>query len=217
MNTKKRSVIVADSHAIFRQGIKNVLSSIPNIEIASEAESSESLVSQVEYINPDIVILDMLLPGMDCFMILREMNAQYPEMIFIVISSFDDHAYSEKVLSLGARAFLKKDNLSNTLTQCVNAIAQDQLYINSTLVNQSVTVISDEFAISEGLKQLSIKEISFLKKISVNLNHLAIANDLGLSYQSIRATHSSLCEKFEVKSDELQSFAKSNIQRISDI
>lgn len=153
MSTKKTTVIVADSHVIFRHGIKKTLAKIPGVQVISEAESADSLLSQIDFLKPDIVILDLVLPGKGCFIILSESLLKYPKIIFIIISSFDDQTYVERSLYLGAKAFLKKDNLFKTLNQCLFAVIQNKIFVSSSVFNQCINVNSDDSIKSTNIEQ----------------------------------------------------------------
>ena len=153
MSKKTTTVIVADSHVIFRHEIKNTLSKIPAIQVVSEAESANSLLTQIDFLQPGLVILDLLLPGKGCFIILSESLSKYPNLIFIIISSFDDQTYVEKSLSLGAKAFLKKDNLSKTLSQCLFAVMQKKLFVSSSVFNQNTNARSHDPIMKSNIEQ----------------------------------------------------------------
>lgn len=144
MNTKSIKVIVADSHVISRHKIKQTLSKIPWVQVISEAESADSLSSQIDFLKPDIVILDLVLPGKGCFMLLSESLLRHPKIKFIIISRFDDNTYAERSLDLGAKAFLKKENLFKTLNQCLSAVVENKLFVSSSLFNQCIYVNLDD-------------------------------------------------------------------------
>jgi two-component system response regulator DegU len=134
MLVEQQSVIIADSHAIYRQTVKEIIVDNSYFNVISEAESSESLITQIEYFKPDVVILDMVLPGKDCFTILSDYNHTYPAIKFIIISSFDDHAYSERAQELGAIAYLKKDNLTQSLKVTLHNLTTSP--VTSKIINE---------------------------------------------------------------------------------
>ena len=163
MSTKKTTVIVADSHVIFRHGIKNTLAKTSDIQVISEAESADSLLIQIDFLQPDIVILDLLLPGKGCFIILSESLLKFPNLIFIIISSFDDQTYADRSLSLGAKAFLKKDNLLQTLNQCLHAVIQNKLFVSSSVFNQNISNNPYDSKTSANIEQPIFSDTSKLK------------------------------------------------------
>jgi DNA-binding NarL/FixJ family response regulator len=96
-----KSLIITDDHPIFRHGVRHILSTLPWIEIVGEAETGSSALIQVKHLKPDLLLLDLEMPGKDSLSVLKEITASDLPTQVIILTSYDDEAYLEKALELG--------------------------------------------------------------------------------------------------------------------
>lgn len=216
MNSEANSFIVADAHPVFRQIIKNISQSISGLKLVAESESIYSLRSQLKHIKPDVLIIDFSMIEDEYEGVLRWFRTCFPRMNTIVVSSFDEPVYAETVLSLGAKAYLKKDSLRHTLGKSIESLDNHKLYVSTTLINQDLTQVNQNIAVTNALEKLNREEITFLDRFSQKPSPLDLAIDLNVTYEEVRKTYSNICKRLKISNqNQLLQFAKHNIQHIA--
>lgn len=122
----KVKVILADDHPVMRLGIRNLLSRSPKIQVLAEAGSGMEAIRLVDELKPDVLLLDMEMPGMDGVEVARHLrNAESPVNI-LVLSAYDDKQYILSVLEQGASGYLTKDEAPDTIIDAVLSVARGE-------------------------------------------------------------------------------------------
>jgi DNA-binding NarL/FixJ family response regulator len=209
MAFKKKTVLIADDHPIFRQGLKHILSSVDWLQIIAEAENGDSALIQIEHFHPDMVILDLAMPGKDGLSVLQEATQNHPEISFIILTSYDDSAYLERSLELGARAYLVKDGASDDIVQCMEAVYHGETYISPALGARSAEKPPVTSAQVISLDSLTEMERKVLAMVAHFMTSKEIAKELGISYRTVQSHRSNICTKLKIKgTHQLMSFAR---------
>lgn len=206
---RTRTLLVADDHPIFRQGIKHILESVDWLNIVAEAETGDSALTQIEYLKPDIALLDLAMPGMDGLKVLENSKLNNPEMIVIIITSYDDKAYLDRAFELGASAYVLKDTVSESLVQCLETVIKGQRYISASLGSHSIKLPDVGKDTSASVAQLTMMEKKVLGYVAEFLTSKEIARKLDISYRTVQNHRANICNKLELKgTNQLLSFAK---------
>ena len=209
MSPEQKTLIIADDHPIFRHGVRHILSELPWIAIMAEAETGLSALTQVTHLKPDLLLLDLELPGMDGLDILKNITAAGMETAVIILTSYDDEAYLEKALELGAKAYVLKDEAGQTLISALEQVRSGNTYISPSLgahVKISPSLHGEQ---QRQLASLTDMERQVLEAVARFKTSKEIARDLGISYRTVQNHRSNICTKLDLKGPhQLLQFAK---------
>jgi len=205
----QKTLLIADDHPIFRQGMKQILAPIEWLRIVAEAESGESALTQIKYIKPDIAMLDLAMPGMDGLKVLEEVKAVLPGLLVIIVTSYDDKAYLERALELGANAYVVKDGAAENMVHCFEAVRRGEIYISPSLGTRAPLLPQLDAGASELLELLTDTEQTILAKVAQFQTSKEIARELDVSFRTIQNHRANICTKLNLKgSHQLMSFAR---------
>lgn len=212
-----KTILIADDHPIFRQGVRAIINAIPWISIVGEAETGSSALAQIKHLQPDMVLLDLEMPGMDGLSVLHELNSMKTGSKIIILTSYNDEAYLKRSLDLGAAAFIIKDEAGDELLSCLKAVNADMTYISPSLGSR--TLISPEKTNDEKtndekhlLNTLTEMELKTLTGVAEFKTSKEIARELGISYRTVQNHRANICSKLGLKGPhQLLQFAKDNL------
>jgi len=211
MSEQQKTLLIADDHPIFRQGMKQALEPIPWLRIVAEAESGDSALTQIRYLKPDIVILDIAMPGMDGLEVLEKLRQDQPQIIAIIVTSYDDKAYLERALDLGVNAYVIKDGAVENMVQCFETVRRGEVFISPSLGARTPKLPELVTSESELLKTLTEMEHIVLAKVAQFQTSKEIARDLGVSFRTIQNHRAHICAKLDLRGPhQLMSFARAN-------
>ncbi len=212
MSIEIKNLLIADDHPIFRQGIKLILETVEWINVVGEADSGDSALMQTEYLKPDIIILDIAMPGMDGLSVLEKVKFIRPEIIVIIATSYDDKAYLDRALSLGAKAYIIKGGEREDIINCLNKVKIGEVYISPSMGSQNLQFPIVDSAKSNTIEKLTKTEKKILAKVANFLTSKEIAMDLNVSYRTVQNHRANICNKLDLKgSHQLMSFAREHL------
>ncbi|MGB9605360.1 MAG: response regulator, partial [Bryobacteraceae bacterium] len=123
MSRKKIRVLLADDHALVRQGFRMILSAQPDIEIVGEAGTGRETIELAEKLRPDVVVMDVAMPEMNGIEATRRLATLAPRTRVLALSMYKDSVYVREILRAGARGYLLKDAFDRDLVAAVRAVA----------------------------------------------------------------------------------------------
>jgi two-component system response regulator NreC len=206
MTKKKIRVLLADDHALVRQGFRLILSSQPDIEIVGEAGNGRETVELAEKLRPDVVVMDVAMPEMNGIEATRRLAELAPRTRVLALSMYKDSVYVREILRAGARGYLLKDAIDRDLVAAVRAVAAGEGYLSPAV---SEAVLSDyRRHVSDPLDLLTPREREVLQLIAEGKTNKEIAAALNLSVYTVDAHRGRIMEKLNVHSvSELVRFA----------
>ncbi|MCF8033593.1 MAG: response regulator transcription factor [Desulfarculaceae bacterium] len=190
--------IICDDHAIFRQGIKQVLAANPELEVVGEAGDGLEAVALVKKLAPEVVIMDITMPEISGIEATREIVALRPEIRVIILSVHSRKTFISEALKAGARGYVLKDSAGEKLLDAVEAVIKGECYLDSPVAGHIV----DEFlavpeAAPEGeqVERLSDRERQVLRLIVEGNTNKQIADKLFLSPKTVDNHRSRIMSK----------------------
>jgi len=126
-------ILIADDHAVVREGLKQILTGYPDLIVAGEACNGEEALEKVYKGDFDFVILDITMPGKNGLDVLRELRIQRPELPVLVLSMYPEEQYAVRVLQIGASGYLTKESAPDELIKAIRQIYKGGKYISSSL------------------------------------------------------------------------------------
>ena len=180
-------VLLVDDHAVVRMGFRLLLQSNPEISVIGEADSGESACRLYSELSPDVVILDLAMPGMGGLEALRRIHARHPQAKVLALSAHDDLMHARRVLQEGALGFLSKRSAPETLLEAVSTIAAGRRYIEPALA-QKLAHAEFDGGNKSPVEQLSEREFDVFVRLAGGATVQRIAQDLKLSASTV-GTH----------------------------
>ncbi len=204
--TKKIRILLADDHAVVRQGFRLILAAQPEMEIVGEAGDGREAVELAERLRPDVVVMDVAMPGLNGIEATRRLARSSPRTRVLALSMHKDSVYVREILRAGARGYLLKDSIDRDLLAAVRAVAGGEGYLSPAICE---AVLSDyRKHVSDPLDLLTSREREVLQMIAEGKTNKEIASALNLSVYTVDAHRGRIMEKLNLHSTgELVRFA----------
>jgi two-component system, NarL family, response regulator LiaR len=184
-------VLICDDHAVVRQGLRTFLDLQEDIEVIGEAGDGAEALAAIERDPPDVVLMDLVMPGMDGIEALRELRTLAPETRAIVLSSFIEDDKLFPAVRAGAAGYLLKDVQPQELVAAVRTV-----HAGGSLLHPAVAArLMEELASSVPLEQLTAREREVLALLGRGLANKLIARELGIAEKTVKAHVSSVLAK----------------------
>lgn len=196
-------VMIVDDHQLFREGIKSILSATKDILVVSEAADGETAITQAHIHNPDIILLDIVMPHIDGIRTLRRMKDLGIKSRIIILSAHSSKNYIINAIKLGASGYITKDNNSQNLIQVIRRVASGGKYLQPSLgmiLRQNLG--EEEYDYSEDIKKmelLSRREFEILTLVASGNTNKEIGNKLFISEKTVKNHMTQIFKKIEVE------------------
>ncbi|OGV28807.1 MAG: two-component system response regulator UvrY [Legionellales bacterium RIFCSPHIGHO2_12_FULL_35_11] len=193
-------VLIVDDHALVRLGIKRLLDDLSDMSVVGEAENGDQALSLVKSLNPDVVLLDMKMPGIDGWEVTRRLLKSYPKLKVIAVTGMCTNSLPNRILQLGAVGFLTKESGAEEMATAIRKVYKGERYLSAE-VAQKIVISSLEDQSSGLFDQLSEREMQVLRMITKGVGVQEIANMLFLSTKTINGYRYRIFEKLGLKND----------------
>lgn len=205
----KIRILLADDHAVVRQGFSALLRAQPDMEVVGEAANGREAIERAKELQPDVVVMDVAMPELNGIEATRRLQDEAPRSRVLALSMHKDSVYVREILRAGARGYLLKDAIDTDLIAAVRAVARGDGYISPAV---SDAVLSDyRKHVTNPIDLLSSREREVLQMIAEGLVNKEIATRLNLSVYTVEAHRGRIMEKLNLHStSELVRFALRN-------
>ena len=197
MNTIR--VMLVDDHPIVRQGVRSVLANHAEIEVVGEAESATSLFESLESLKPDVILLDIRMPGANGIEITQRLKREHPEIKIIILSTYDEDEFLLGALRAGAEGYLLKSASAQVLASAVRQVGQGERLLSPTLVGKVMRefqeLAKDKARTESGLTD---QELQVLRMIAAGSTNKEIAEKLYWSEVTVKRKVQDILEKMGV-------------------
>jgi two-component system, NarL family, response regulator NreC len=198
---QKIRVLLTDDHTLFRQGVRNLLAAESDIEVAGEAANAAEAVARVAETRPDIVLMDIGMPGLSSFEATRQIRKDRPETKVIYLTMYDDEDYLAECMEAGAQGYVLKDSPADQLLGAVRDVHNGGSYLSprmlTHLVNDFRTQVRADQRVSR-FGSLTKREREILKLLAEGSSVKEIASSLNLSVKTIEAHKFNLMRKLDL-------------------
>jgi DNA-binding NarL/FixJ family response regulator len=200
----KAKILLVDDHAVVRAGFKYLLESQQDYEV-SEASSSEEAYQLYGEIEPNVVVLDVSMPGMGGIEGLRRLRSRYPDARVLLLSMYDDPAFVARAMKMGAMGYISKNSAADSLVAAIGSVLGGRQYFSADIADQMQSEGKDY---DSDTLALSTREFEIFRLLAEGRSVSAIADDLSLSPKTVSNHRSRLMEKLNLKTTaELVHFA----------
>ncbi len=192
-------VLLVDDQKLFINSLKVVLESIrPDIRIVKICYDGTTAVEYCRHHEPDIVLMDVMMPGMDGVRATEELLLLHPELKIIMLTTFDEDLYVQKALDLGAKGYLLKDMLPEELSAAIDTVMGGAVSMSPSVVKK-LLVKKNPPDSPAWFNELTRKEWEVLRLISQGYDNREIAEEAHLARQTVKNYVSSIYEKLDVR------------------
>jgi RNA polymerase sigma factor (sigma-70 family) len=199
---KPYRVILADDHILVRRGLKRILEEDPGLEIAGEVGDGLELLSILNKIEPDLILLDVSMPHLRGIEAIPEIRQVHPEVKVLVLTMYKEEEYLHQAISAGANGYLLKEDAEGELFTAIDNIRRGKIYISPGLVDQSMQNWArlrrgeDDSHIAESL---TVRQREILKLIAEGKSNKEIGDLLCISVRTVERHRANMMEKLNVR------------------
>lgn len=190
------SVLLVDDHAVVRTGFRLLLESTPDVRVIAEADCGEAACRRFDETTPDIVVLDLSMPGIGGLETLRRIRARNQSAKMLALSAHDDVMHARRALRQGALGFLSKRTAPETLLEAVRTVAAGQRYIDPRLAQE--IALADVDGAASPLELLSEREFEVFMRLANGSAVQRIATELNLSASTVGTHLYNIKQKLQV-------------------
>ena len=194
--TSKIRILVADYHALFRDGLRALFGSVPDAEVVGEAATGEEAVARALELQPDVVLMDIQMPGTNGIEATRRIVGQSPHVGVIVVTMFEDDDSVFAAMRAGARGYLLKGALKAETLRAIRAVASGEAIFSPAIARRLMTFFARPAA--PALPELTDREREVLTLIAQGRSNQQIAEQLYLSLKTVRNHVSNIFGKLQV-------------------
>jgi len=201
MTGTRLRILLADDHVTVRQGLKMLIDSQDDMTVVSEASDGTAAVEQARTIRPDVVVMDISMPGMNGLVATRTLKRIQPDSVIVILTRHGDDAYLQELLRAGADGYVLKQSAASELLQAIRATAVRGQYLDSALTAR----VTAGFLAKSGRKaqvtgvSVSERESEVLRLIAAGYSNKEIAAQLELSVKTVEVHKANAARKLGLK------------------
>jgi len=193
-------ILIVDDHAIVRKGLRALLVTEPGLEVVAEAENGQQAIAEARRLSPDVVLMDLVMPGTDGLEATRHIRAEQPEVRILVLTSFatDDKVFP--ALKAGALGYLLKDSGPEELVQAIRQVYRGESSLHPSIARRLLLEMASPGGQEDMSGILTHRELDVLRLVAQGWTNREIAEGLGIGETTVRTHVSSILSKLNVGS-----------------
>lgn len=195
-------VLVADDHSVVRQGIRHVLEGAEEFTIVAEAENGNEVAELVAQSQPDVVVLDISMPGLSGIEVTAVLRKRFPKCRVLILSMYDNQEYVLEAVRSGAHGYLLKDTAADDLATAIRSIHSGEAFYSPPIAAKLAAAVKGDFSDKDDtgeLASLTTREREVLRGIARGLTNKDIATQLGISPRTVETHRESLMRKLGIR------------------
>ena len=193
-------IVIADDHAIVRQGLRQILSDTPDLTVSGEAENGVQAVQMVRAGEWDVVLMDVSMPDRNGIDALKLIKKEYPRLPVLILSMYPEEQYAIRALKAGAAGYLTKQSAPELLVTAIRQVASGKKYVSPSLAEELANAIGDDCE-RPPHEKLSDREYQTLCMIASGKTPAEIAEALNLSVKTVSVYRARLLEKMNLRNN----------------
>jgi two-component system, NarL family, response regulator NreC len=197
----KIRILLADDHTLFRQGMRTLLASEPDLEVVGEVATGTDAVARAQESRPDVLLMDIAMPGLSSFEAVRQIRRAQPETRVVFLTMYDDEDYLIEAMDAGASGYVLKDSPSLQLLSAIREVHRGGNYLSPRMLAHLVDDFRSRVKTAERVPRfstLTAREKEVLKLLAEGNSVKEIACDLNLSVKTVEAHKFNLMRKLDI-------------------
>jgi DNA-binding NarL/FixJ family response regulator len=193
---KKTTIVLVDDHAVVRAGVRRLLEQQPLFEVIGEAESGEKAYQIFGELKPDVMVMDLSMPGMGGLEGIRRILMRYEKAKILVLSMHEDLSFANQALKLGAKGYLTKNTLADDLVKSIETVTQGDVFLSDEIAKKmAMQSISGN---QDPVHELSAREFEIFRLLAEGLDIDAIASTLNISSKTVSNYQTMIKQKLNI-------------------
>ena len=193
---KKTTIVLVDDHAVVRAGVRRLLEQEPLFEVIGEAESGEKAYQILAELKPDVMVMDLSMPGMGGLEAIRLILMRYEKAKILVLSMHEDLSFANQALKLGAKGYLTKNTLADDLVKSIETVTQGDVFLSDEIAKKmAMQSISGN---QDPVHELSAREFEIFRLLAEGLDIDAIASTLNISSKTVSNYQTMIKQKLDI-------------------
>jgi two-component system invasion response regulator UvrY len=194
--SEKVTIVLVDDHAVVRAGVKRLLEQEPLFEVIAEAESGEKGYQLFGALEPDVMVIDLSMPGMGGLEAIRRIMMRHEKAKILVLSMHEDLSFANQALKLGAKGYLIKNTLGDDLVKAIETISRGEVFLSDEIAKKiAVSSIEGD---QDPIHDLSAREFEIFRLLAEGLEVDAIATTLNISSKTVSNYQTMIKQKLNI-------------------
>jgi DNA-binding NarL/FixJ family response regulator len=197
---KKLRLLLVDDHAVVREGLRSLLGSDQRFEIVGEAADGVAAVNAAEALNPDVVVLDVSLPGLNGAQLARRLKESLPRVKTIALTVHEEGGYLRSLMDAGASAYVLKRSAASELLRAIEVVGEGGTYLDTSIAGQLVNRLGQRRTVAAPSTALSEREREVVRYVAHGYSNKEIAEKLDVSVKTVETYRYRATEKLGLRS-----------------
>ena len=182
---KKLRVLLVDDHAVVREGLRSLLSHDPRFEIVGDAADGLQAIASVERLSPDVVVLDVSMPGMNGVQVTKRLKELHPDVKTVALTVHEEGGYLRSLMDAGASGYVLKRSAASELLRAIETVAEGGVHLDSAIAGQLVNRLGQRRAAFAPSTALSEREQEVMRYVAHGYSNKEIATKLDVSVKTV--------------------------------
>jgi len=191
-------ILVVDDHTVVREGLCALIEEWPEFEVVGQAGDGDQAVRQTRLLRPDVILMDLVMPGKDGVAAIREIKEEDPAARILVLTSFSEDRKAFEAVKAGALGYLLKDSSSDEVVQAIRDVYRGELSLQPSLALRVIRELGRPSHLPPAEQPLTDREVEVLRLVAQGLTNQDIADRLSISERTVRSHVSSFLEKLHL-------------------
>lgn len=198
---RQRRILLVDDHPFMRAGLAQLINRQPDLTVCGEAGDPAGAMKQIVATLPDLILTDITMPGRSGLEFIKDLKAQHPELLILVVSMHDEAIYAERALRAGAKGYIMKEAGGENLLAAIRCVIEGETYVSP---RQSARILNDLSSrrprgSASPIEKLTDREFEIFQLIGRGQSTRDIAEQLHLSSKTVDVHRSHIKEKLDLK------------------
>lgn len=198
---EKKRLLIVDDHPILRKGLSMLINQEPDLVVEGEAEDAHRAMELVDSMKPDLIIIDISLPGVDGIDLMKNIRLRYPDLPALVVSMHDEALFAERALRAGARGYIMKQEAVDEVLTGIRRVLAGEIFVSNRVTTKIVEKFFDGNvgAGTSPFDLLSDREFTVFQLIGQGFGTRQIAEKLHLSVKTVESYRSHIKDKLKLE------------------
>jgi len=198
--TRKKKIMIVDDHPILRKGLSLFINQEPDLVVAGEAEDAHHALEMIDALKPDMVIIDISLPGIDGIELIKTIKMRYHNIPALVVSMHDESLFAERAIRAGARGYIMKQEAVEDVLVAIRRVLNGEIFVSNKIATRMLEkfVDTDTGKVASFIELLSNRELTVFQMIGQGFGTRQIAEKLHISVKTVESYRAHIKEKLKL-------------------